>query len=89
MRAHEAAMEVHDAAMKAAHVGEAGEAGDVSSSLLLRGAEPGPDGWRVAGYRARGAGAGLRVVGVLRARGGDGGGMMDDIEALVNRNVEL
>ena len=79
IRAHEGGAEVR--------VSDAENAGDVRSTFLITSDEPGPAGWRVAGYQARGSGAGRLVLGVLRARGERHNGLMDDMEDLLDRNV--
>jgi hypothetical protein len=56
---------------------------------MATGPGPGPDGWRVAGYRARGSGAGPHGVGVLRALDAGGRKLMRDIEVLVNHAVAV
>lgn len=61
--------------------------GDLSSTYLLASKTAGPAGWRVAGYKAQGPGAGPLVVGVLRAKGRHDGDLMDDVEDLIERNV--
>ncbi|MDP8916548.1 MAG: hypothetical protein M3M95_04990, partial [Pseudomonadota bacterium] len=62
--------------------------GDFSSTYLLASETAGPGGWRVAGYKAQGPGAGPLVIGVLRARGRRDGDLMDEVEDLIQRNVE-
>lgn len=80
VRAHEGGAEVR--------VSEEEHKGDVQSTFLLTSEKPGPKGWRVAGYQARGSGAGPLVVGVIRARGDRNRDLMDDVEDLLERNVE-
>lgn len=79
VRAHDGGAEVR--------VSDEENAGDVRSTFLLTSNEPGPGGWRVAGYQARGSKPGGMVLGVLRARGERHRGLMDDVEDLLDRNV--
>lgn len=65
-----------------------GADGDVRSTYLLASETAGPAGWRVAGYKAQGPGAGPLVIGVLRAKGRRDGDLMDEVEELIERNVD-
>jgi hypothetical protein len=69
-------------------VAEPEDGGDVRSTFLATSDEPGPAGWRVAGYQARGMANGPMVVGVMRAREERRGRLMDDVEDLLDRNVK-
>lgn len=80
VRAHEGGATVR--------VAEPEKAGDVRSTFLATSDEPGPAGWRVAGYQTRGQARGPMVVGVIRAREERRGDLMDDVEDLLDRNVE-
>ena len=62
--------------------------GGLRSMFLVASETPGPAGWRVAGYQARGAQNGPAVVGVVRSREEKRDGLMDDVDDLVRRNVE-
>jgi hypothetical protein len=68
-------------------VSEEESAEEVRSTFLITSKTPGPSGWRVAGYQARGSRPGPVVVGVLRARHERRRGLMDDVEDLLDRNV--
>lgn len=80
VRAHDGGAEVH--------ISDEEKAGDVRSTFLLTSDAPGPSGWRVAGYQARGSKPGPMVLGVLRARGKSHGRLMNDVEDLLDRNVQ-
>jgi hypothetical protein len=69
-------------------VAEPADDGDIRSTFLATSDKPGPAGWRVAGYQARGQAEGPVVIGVLRAREERRGRLMDDVEDLLDRNVK-
>jgi hypothetical protein len=60
--------------------------GDLKSTFILASETPGPQGWRVAGYEARGPVKGPLVVGVGKVKD-DGDDAMDDMEDLVSQNL--
>jgi hypothetical protein len=64
------------------------ENGAVSSMFLVTSETPGPAGWRLAGYQARGSDGGPVVLGVMRAREERrNGDLVDDVKDLVDRNA--
>jgi len=62
------------------------EDASVRSSFILASETPGPQGWRVAGYQARGPAAGPLVVGVAKVKD-EKDDAMDDMQDLVRQNV--
>lgn len=68
-------------------VSEPEKDGDRRSTFLVTSDQPGPAGWRVAGYQARGSSQGPMIVGVLRAKRDRRGDVMEDVENLLDRNV--
>lgn len=48
---------------------------------------PGPDGWRIVGYEARGPNSGPLVIATFRSRDRDGDEIIDAVKALVTLNV--
>ncbi|MBW3616714.1 MAG: hypothetical protein KY446_03030 [Proteobacteria bacterium] len=69
------------------HIAEEADGGALRSTFLVRSEEPGPAGWRLAGYQARGSETGRVVLGVVRARRERQRGLMDDLEDLIERNA--
>lgn len=62
------------------------EAG-IRRSFRLTSDTPGPDGWQVVGYEARGPADGPLLVATLRQRGDDHGDMGDAVDDLVRKLV--
>jgi hypothetical protein len=60
--------------------------GDLKSTFILASETPGPQGWRVAGYEARGPVNGPLVVGVGKVKE-EKDDAMDDMEDLVRQNL--
>ena len=76
-----------DAQDKAARVrAHSDRNGDLKSTFILASEAPGPQGWRVAGYEARGPVNGPLVVGVGKVKD-DNDDSMDDMEDLVSQNL--
>ena len=69
-------------------IAEGAKNGRLHATFLVTSDEPGPTGWRLAGYQARGSEAGPVVVGIVRAREERRRGLMDDVEDLIDRNVK-
>lgn len=63
----------------------ADEEGDVRRSFKLATDEPGPAGWRIVGYEARGPASGPLVVATLRQRSDEDGDIADAADDLVRK----
>jgi hypothetical protein len=59
----------------------------VRQTFILEANNPGPRGFRVAGYDARGPSAGPLVVATILAKDKDGDGLRHDVRALLKLNV--
>ena len=59
----------------------------IRAHYVLTGDAPGPHGYRMAGYEARGPAAGPIVVAELLARSDDEDDLRHDIHALIRRNI--